>query len=94
MSKMTKDQKETLYSLIDKLILEDVGNHFRLEVDWRKNKDLKPNVKKVQKPMWLTKVRNKVKMSLYKTNKDCFDEILLIWSNCKTCFKENSVILT
>jgi hypothetical protein len=91
-NKLTKEDKQNLYELIDKIILKDTKKYFLLDVVWKGIPELKLYPKIVKKPMCLNKVRNKVKMSLYKTPEQCFSEIQLIWDNCKLFNQEQSVI--
>ena len=42
--------------------------------------------------MDLSTLRNKLREKIYKTPRECFDDLQLIWDNCKLFNSENSAI--
>ena len=91
--KLTKEDKDNLFKLLDSI--QNIENAFIFidDVDWKSCPELRLYPKIIKKPMCLRKIRNKVKYSMYKSPNDCFKDIQLIWDNCKTFNKESSVFL-
>ena len=91
--KLTKENKDNLFKLLDTIQNIENAVIFIDDVDWKSCPELRLYPKIIKKPMCLRKIRNKVKYSMYKSPNDCFKDIQLIWDNCKTFNKESSVFL-
>lgn len=89
--KLTKEDKEKLFNLLDSIQTDKDAIYFVDDVDWKSHPELCFYPKIIKKPMCLRKVRNKVKYSRYKTTNECFNDIQLIWKNCMNFNKETSV---
>ncbi len=72
--------------------LLDLGDSadFRNPVDW-KSFNLVDYPIIIKKPMDLGTVKKNLNNNLYETVEDCLKDIDLIWTNCKTYNKDNSV---
>lgn len=65
---------------------------FRNPVDW-KTYGLMDYPVIIKKPMDLGTVKKNLTNNSYETVEDCLKDIDLIWTNCKTYNKDNTVIL-
>ena len=90
-SKFSKEEKVQLYKLLDLIENDDKAAYFIIDVDWKADPSLSHYPKIIKKPMSLTKVRNKIKLSKYQYLEEIFNDIQLIWTNCKKFNLETSV---
>jgi hypothetical protein len=91
MDKLNSKDKKKLLEVLKQLESEPNCSHFINNVDWKKLK-LYDYPKIVKKPMSINKIRRRVQNKAYLNINEFWNDVMLIWSNCKLYNGEGSVI--
>ena len=78
-----KEDVAKLKSVIQQVWDHQLSHEFRHPVNWREL-GLEDYPQIIKKPMDLSTVKRNLSKSAYKTYEDFFNDIQLIWDNCKT----------
>ena len=94
-----KKQKQNLIPTTEIIKIQDIikilesdtyCQDFLFQVNWKALK-LNNYPKIIKKQMWLNKVKKNIDLNIYKTSQEIINDIQLIWKNCKTFNKDESV---